>query len=114
MKLINNFIINNKNLSILNLITLSLVLTSNIINYSTKKNFGINKKDHDLLFWEYFAGILDGDGYFYVKKKLESLKLELKYIKILLHNRDIRILTYIQNKLPPGPPLRGTWGITYG
>lgn len=55
--------------------------------------------DYDLHFWKWFAGILDGNGNFDLRK-LD--KLILKEIKIKIHNRDIRILTRIQNKLHIG------------
>lgn len=54
--------------------------------------------DDKILNW--FAGILDGDGYFQVKKI--NGKNKLKSIEIKIHNRDIRILTRIQDKLHIG------------
>lgn len=51
-------------------------------------------------FWEWFAGIIDGDGNFDLRKL--NGKLRLKAIRIKLHNRDLRILTRIQNKLNMG------------
>ena len=59
----------------------------------------INSLDNDLYFWKWFAGILDGNGNFDLRK-LD--KMILKEIKIKIHNRDIRILTRIQNKLHLG------------
>ena len=51
-------------------------------------------------FFQWLAGIIDGDGNFDIRK-LNS-KLVLKAIRIKLHNRDIRILSYIQNTLNLG------------
>lgn len=58
------------------------------------------QKITDKNFWEYLAGVIDGDGNF----DLRTLngELRLKAIRIKLHNRDLRILTYIQNKLHIG------------
>ncbi len=47
-------------------------------------------------FWHWLAGIIDGDGYIDVRNNT------LKAIKIKQHNRDIRILTRIQNELNYG------------
>jgi len=46
------------------------------------------------------AGVIDGDGNFDIRK-LNS-KIVLKAIRIKLHNRDIRILTRVQNGLHMG------------
>lgn len=54
----------------------------------------------DYKFWNWFAGIIDGDGNFDIRKI--SNKRVLKQIRIKLHNRDIRILTRIQNYLHMG------------
>nr|YP_010718672.1 hypothetical protein P2Y30_mgp10 [Clonostachys byssicola]WDQ44275.1 hypothetical protein [Clonostachys byssicola] len=51
----------------------------------------------DYKFWSWFAGIIDGDGNFDIRTDLISKKRVLKQIRIKLHNRDIRILTRIQN-----------------
>lgn len=48
-------------------------------------------------FFKRLAGILDGDGNFDIQNI--NGKHVLKAIRIKLHNRDIRILTYIQNQL---------------
>jgi len=56
---------------------------------------GNGQKDEKFFAW--FAGIIDGDGNFDVRKL--NNKLVLKAIRIKLHNRDIRILTRIQNNL---------------
>ena len=51
-------------------------------------------------FWNWFAGIMDGDGNFDIR--LDQNKRVLKQIRIKLHNRDIRILTRIQDFLHIG------------
>ena len=58
-------------------------------------NFNIDNK-----FFNWLAGIIDGDGNFDLRKF--NNKLVLKAIRIKLQNRDIRILTYIQNNLHMG------------
>ena len=54
----------------------------------------------NLSFFKWFAGVLDGDGNFDLRNI--NNKLVLKAIKIKLHDRDVRILTYIQNTLHMG------------
>ena len=51
-------------------------------------------------FFKLFAGIVDGDGNFDLRNI--NNKLVLKSIRIKLHDRDVRILTYIQNTLHMG------------
>lgn len=65
----------------------------NLKNYYSTNNL-------NSLFWERLAGIIDGDGNFDLR--IENNKLKLKQIRIKLHNRDLRILTYILNKLHMG------------
>ncbi len=55
---------------------------------------------NDDKFYNWLAGILDGDGNFDVRKL--NNKLVLKAIRIKLHVRDIKILNIIQNKLHVG------------
>ena len=51
-------------------------------------------------FYRWLAGIIDGDGNFDIRKSTSpNSKQTLKSIRIKLHNRDIRILTRIQNYL---------------
>jgi len=57
-------------------------------------------RDPGLEFFQWLAGIIDGDGNFDIRKL--NNKLVLKAIRIKLHNRDIRILTRIQNTLHLG------------
>jgi hypothetical protein len=52
-------------------------------------------------FSSWLAGIIDGDGNFDIRKN-SNKTLVLKAIRIKLHNRDIRILTRIQNMLHVG------------
>lgn len=56
----------------------------------------------DYMFWIWFAGVLDGDGNFDIRTYPISKKRVLKQIRIKLHNRDIRILTRIQDYLHIG------------
>ena len=56
----------------------------------------------DYAFWSWFAGVIDGDGNFDIRKNANNMKKVLKQIRIKLHNRDIRILTRIQNYLHIG------------
>jgi hypothetical protein len=64
----------------------------------------------DSKFWNWFAGVIDGDGNFdirVVKEKSSPLsptinKRVLKQIRIKLHNRDIRVLRRIQDFLHIG------------
>lgn len=51
-------------------------------------------------FNSWLAGVIDGDGYFDIRK--ETITKKLKAIRIKIHNRDIRILTRIQNQLHCG------------
>ena len=59
-----------------------------------------NNNTPDSKFWNWFAGIIDGDGNFDIRT-INNKKV-LKQIRIKLHNRDIRILTRIQNFLHLG------------
>jgi len=56
----------------------------------------------DYKFWNWFAGIIDGDGNFDIRIDPISKKKVLKQIRIKLHNRDIRILSRIQDYLHMG------------
>jgi hypothetical protein len=57
-----------------------------------------NKLNSSFINW--LAGVIDGDGNFDIRKI--NSKLVLKAIRIKLHNRDVRILTRIQNELHMG------------
>lgn len=52
-------------------------------------------------FFQWFAGVIDGDGNFDIRKNNSGTYI-LKAIRIKLHNRDLRLLTYIQDKLHMG------------
>lgn len=76
-------------------------LETSINNSNSNKIF--NSKDlskfkeiDDKQFIAWFAGILDGDGYFKVRRINGEIKLER--IEIKVHNRDLRILTRILDK----------------
>ena len=59
----------------------------------------------DYKFWNWFAGIIDGDGNFDIRinpSVRSNKKKVLKQIRIKLHNRDIRILSRIQDYLHIG------------
>lgn len=56
--------------------------------------------NEDYKFWNWFAGIIDGDGNFDIRTI--NNKRVIKQIRIKLHNRDVRILTRIQNYLHMG------------
>lgn len=76
----------------------------NSINSSN--NISISKESsefnliNDNKFLAWFAGILDGDGYFQVRTI--NGKRILSRIEIKLHNRDLRILTRILDKIHVG------------
>ena len=85
-----------------------LNLIFNLFSLNIKSGFSETKRqlcnltilENDYDFWNWFAGIIDGNGNFDLRKINGELKL--KTIKIKLHNRDLRILTRIQNKLHMG------------
>jgi len=60
----------------------------------------LSKFTSDDKFYRWFAGVIDGDGNFDVRQI--NSKLVLKSIRIKLHDRDVRILTRIQNYLHIG------------
>jgi len=64
----------------------------------------VKKQKINSSFFKWLAGVIDGDGNFdlrSLKSKTGKTK-KLKAIRIKLHNRDIRILTRIQNVLHMG------------
>lgn len=76
-------------------------LETSINNSNTNKIFNPEdlskfKEIDDKQFIAWFAGILDGDGYFQVRSI--NGKRKLKTIEIKVHNRDLRILTRILDK----------------
>jgi hypothetical protein len=56
----------------------------------------------DYKFWNWFAGVIDGDGNFDIRVDPISKNRVLKQIRIKLHNRDLRILKRIQDYLHIG------------
>ena len=56
----------------------------------------------DYKFWDWFTGIIDGEGNFNIRLDPVSNKKVLKQINVKLHNKDIRVLTRIQNYLHIG------------
>lgn len=101
-KLVQNLIINLFKLIHLFIIKLGVSETKRqlckIEILNNKKIESIN----NIKFWEWLAGIIDGKGNFDLRKNDNTNLLELKTIRIKLHNRDLRILTRIQNKLHMG------------
>lgn len=81
------------------LISNLLFINTNISILKLRKIINIQEVN-DNKFWEYLAGVIDGDGNFDLR--ILNNKLKLKSIRIKLHNRDLRILTYIQNTLHIG------------
>lgn len=69
-------------------------------SFEDKNNINSNLTKVNPKFINWFAGILDGDGYFQIRNI--NGKNKLKTIEIKLHNRDIRILMTILNKLHLG------------
>jgi len=67
----------------------------------TIRQLSNTNSENDNNFYDWFAGIIDGDGNFDIRKD-SSNRLILKAIRIKLHNRDVRILTRIQNYLHLG------------
>nr|AYE93283.1 LAGLIDADG homing endonuclease [Termitomyces sp.] len=59
-------------------------------------------ESEDSKFWNWFAGIIDGDGHFDIRVNPISKERVLKTIRIKLHKRDIRILKRIQDYLHMG------------
>lgn len=82
----------------------------NTINWEIKKYYSQKSIistckstiDNDILFWTWFAGVLDGDGYFQSRPIKKGGLSVLKTIEVKLHNKDIRILNRILDKLHIG------------
>ena len=73
--------------------------SSSIFGFTIKRQFSTLSIEKDKSFYPWLAGIIDGDGNFDIRKHVLTKKPVLKAIRIKLHNRDIRILTRIQNML---------------
>ena len=56
----------------------------------------------DYKFWNWFAGVIDGDGNFDIRVDPLNKKKVLKQIRIKLHNRNVRILSRIQDYIHIG------------
>lgn len=95
----NNILLNSQN----NNITISSKLMS-VQSAENCKGFSETVRQlpgtEDSKFWNWFAGIIDGDGNFDIRTI--NNKRVLKQIRIKLHNRDVRILTRIQDYLHMG------------
>lgn len=70
------------------------------ISETTRQLYNLVILNKDKKFWDWFSGIIDGNGYF--DFKLINNKLILNNIQIKISNRDLRILKRIQNKLHLG------------
>lgn len=68
----------------------------------TIRQLSNKNEEKEYKFNSWLAGVIDGDGNFDLRKDPLSKNLKLKAIRIKLHNRDIRILTRIQNYLHCG------------
>ena len=62
---------------------------------------GRSRDKEEYNFFHWFAGVIDGDGNFDIRKRISGSDV-LKSIRIKVHNRDLRLLTYIQDKLHMG------------
>lgn len=98
----NNILLNSQNND--RTISLSLMGTQSAENC---KGFSETARQipgsEDYKFWNWFAGIIDGDGNFDIRFSTSFKKVKvLKQIRIKLHNRDMKILNRIQNYLHIG------------
>lgn len=73
---------------------------NNKIKKTSETKCQISKIKEDVKFNQWLAGIIDGDGNFDIRNV--NKKKVLKAIRIKLHNRDIRILNRIRDKLHLG------------
>ena len=96
-----NILLNSENNNTNILKKLSIKSAENCKGFSetTRQLPKIDKRKEN--FWNWFAGIIDGDGNFDIRVDKNKKKF-LKQIRIKLHNRDIRILIRIQNFLHLG------------
>lgn len=93
----------------------NLLLNSENNNYTISKDINIQSAENckgfsetirqlfnsEDKFYQWLAGIIDGDGNFDIRKNKSNMPY-LHAIRIKLHDRDVRILTRIQNKLNMG------------
>jgi hypothetical protein len=102
----NNILLNSQN----NDITISSeLINSKLMNTQSAENCkGFSEtarqlpEKKDSKFWNWFAGVIDGDGNFDIRTDPINKKKIIKQIRIKLHNRDIRILKRIQDYLHMG------------
>jgi len=105
-----NYIDASKNYILLNSQNNNITINSQSMNTQSAENLtGFSETTRQLSdaeeykFWNWFAGVLDGDGNFDIRKSSSTPRLKvLKQIRIKLHNRDVRILSRIQNYLHRG------------
>lgn len=98
-----------KNIVLLNSKNSSTTINSQVMDTQSAENWkGFSETVRqlpdieDYKFWNWFAGVLDGDGNFDIRTNSNTKTRVLKQIRIKLHNRDIRILRRIQNFLHIG------------
>ncbi len=93
----NNILLNSqKNNSIISCKLMSTQSAENLTGFSET----VRQLPKEYKFWNWFAGVIDGDGNFDIR--VINKKRVLKQIRIKLHNRDIKILKRIQNFLQIG------------
>jgi hypothetical protein len=90
---------------------LNIKSAENYENFSETKsqlfNLGYGKNsDQDPNFYSWLAGIIDGKGYFEIKKDLKNKKLIFNRLIIRINIRDINILIRIKNLLSTGKIVR--------
>jgi cytochrome c oxidase subunit 1 len=98
----NNILLNSEN----NNTTIGSRLLMDIQSAENCKGFSETARQlpdsEDYKFWNWFAGVIDGDGNFDIRTDYSSKTKVLKQIRIKLHNKDVRILSRIQNYLHIG------------
>lgn len=98
----NIFLLNSENNNItMNWLFINTQSAENLKGFSeTTRQLSVTE---EYKFWNWFAGVLDGDGNFDIRKSPSSTHHKvLKQIRIKLHNRDVRIISRIQNYLHVG------------
>ena len=84
------------------------------IKFNTQiRTFSNKALDDKEYFFPWLAGIIDGCGVFDIRKDPNEGNLYLNSLKITINNRDIRILTRIQNNLHAGIIRSGKTTSTY-
>lgn len=95
-----NFLLNSQNNNTRSSFELNIQSAENCKGFSETARQIPEKEDSK--FWNWFAGVIDGDGNFDIRIDPISKKRVLKQIRIKLHNRDVRILKRIQDYLHMG------------